>query len=277
MDKLVISHIACEAENKQILNDVSLTVNKGDCLALLGPNGHGKSTLLNVLMGSPKYKVLSGSVTLDGEDLLSLSVDERSKKGIFMAFQNPPEVPGVVTMDFYRAMLNARSEKPISLIKFYRNTTSAYEKVGLDSDMASRHLNEGYSGGEKKRNEILQMVMLSPSLALIDEIDSGLDVDALNVISSVINELKEQGTTFIIISHYDRLYDLVNVNRTAVMVNGKIAIEGDASLAKRISKEGYTFLQKEYGIKITKDEKAANDVSIGTCGVKQIINKQVTR
>ena len=117
------------------------------------------------------------------------------------------------------------------------------------------------------------MVMLSPSLALIDEIDSGLDVDALNVISSVINELKEQGTTFIIISHYDRLYDLVNVNRTAVMVNGKIAIEGDASLAKRISKEGYTFLQKEYGIKITKDEKAANDVSIGTCGVKQIINK----
>lgn len=273
MDKLVISHIACEAENKEILNDVSLTVNKGDCLALLGPNGHGKSTLLNVLMGSPKYKVLSGSVTLDGEDLLSFSVDERSKKGIFMAFQNPPEVPGVVTMDFYRAMLNARSEKPISLIKFYRNTTSAYEKVGLDSDMASRHLNEGYSGGEKKRNEILQMVMLSPSLALIDEIDSGLDVDALNVISSVINELKEQGTTFIIISHYDRLYDLVNVNRTAVMVNGKIAIEGDASLAKRISKEGYTFLQKEYGIKITKDEKAANDVSIGTCGVKQIINK----
>lgn len=273
MDKLIISHIACEAEGKEILSDVSLIVNQGDCIALLGPNGHGKSTLLNVLMGSPKYKVTVGSVSFDGDDLLSLSTDERSKKGIFMAFQNPPEVPGVVTMDFYRAMLNARSEKPISLIKFYRETTSSYEKVGLDSTMASRHLNEGYSGGEKKRNEILQMLMLSPSLALIDEIDSGLDVDALNVISDVINEMKEKGTTFIIISHYDRLYDLVHVNRTAVMVNGKIALEGDASLAKRISKEGYSFLQKEYDIKITKEEKTANDVSIGSCGVKQVINK----
>lgn len=273
MDKLVISHIACEVEGNPILSDASLSVNQGDCIALLGPNGHGKSTLLNVLMGNPRYRVTSGEITLDGENLLSLSTDERSKKGIFMAFQNPPDVPGVVTMDFFRAMLNARSEKPISMLKFYRETTAAYGKVDLDSDMASRHLNEGYSGGEKKRNEILQMVLLSPSLALIDEIDSGLDVDALNVISSVINELKEKGTTFIIISHYDRLYDLVHVNRTAVMVNGKIALEGDASLAKRISKEGYSFLQKEYGIKITKEEKSANDVSIGSCAVKQVVGK----
>ena len=271
MNKLTISHIACEAEGNKILNDASLTINKGDCIALLGPNGHGKSTLLNILMGNPHYKVTNGTVDLDGEDLLSLSTDERSKKGLFMAFQNPPDVPGVVTMDFFRAMMNAHSEKPVSLIKFYKESTAAYEKVDLDSDMASRHLNEGYSGGEKKRNEILQMLLLNPSIALIDEIDSGLDVDALNVISNVINELKEKGNTFIIISHYDRLYDMVNVNRTAIMVNGSIALEGDSSLAKRISKEGYGFLTKEYGIKITKGEKKPNETSIGSCGVKQVL------
>ena len=269
MEKLVIEHIACQAEGNNILTDVSLTVNKGDCIALLGPNGHGKSTLLNILMGNPRYEVEQGSITLDGENLLSLSVDERSKKGVFMAFQNPPDVPGVVTMDFYRAMLNARSDKPISLLKFYKEVTKAYEEVDLDSDMASRHLNEGYSGGEKKKNEILQMLMLKPDLALIDEIDSGLDVDALAIISKVINRLKEEGTTFIIISHYDRLYDLVNINRTAIMVNGKIAIEGDQELAKRVSKQGYSFLEKEYGIKIAKEEK--QPVSIGTCAVKQVV------
>ena len=268
MKQLIIKDIVCDVEGNGILNQASLTVHQGDCIALLGPNGHGKSTLLNVLIGNPRYHVSQGQITLDGEDLLPLTPDMRSKKGIFMAFQNPPDVPGVVTMDFFRAMINAHSEKPISLLKFYKSTTAAYEEVDLDSDMASRHLNEGYSGGEKKRNEILQMLLLSPSLALIDEIDSGLDVDALALIASVINRLKEQGTTFIIISHYDRLYELVNVNKTAVMVNGKIQLEGDASLAKRISKEGYSFLEKEYGIKLQKEEKV---VSLGSCAVKQVL------
>ena len=183
MKQLIIKDIVCDVEGNGILNQASLTVNQGDCIALLGPNGHGKSTLLNVLMGNPRYHVSQGQITLDGEDLLPLTPDMRSKKGIFMAFQNPPDVPGVVTMDFFRAMINAHSEKPISLLKFYKSTTAAYEEVDLDSDMASRHLNEGYSGGEKKRNEILQMLLLSPSLALIDEIDSGLDVDALALLS----------------------------------------------------------------------------------------------
>lgn len=272
MENLKIENISCVAEGNSILNDCSLEVNKGDCVALLGPNGHGKSTLLNVIMGNPRYQVTKGSVLLDGEDLLSLSVDERSKKGIFMSFQNPPDVPGVVTMDFYRAMLNARLEKPISLLKFYKATQEAYKEVDLNSDMASRHLNEGYSGGEKKRNEILQMYLLSPSLVLLDEIDSGLDVDALKTIADVINKMKEKGTTFIIVSHYDRLYDLVHVNKTAVVVNGKIALQGDESIAKRISKEGYSFLEKEYDINIEKKEKTANSVSIGSCGVKQVIN-----
>ena len=264
MDKLVISHIACEAENKEILNDVSLTVNKGDCLALLGPNGHGKSTLLNVLMGSPKYKVLSGSVILDGEDLLSLSVDERSKKGIFMAFQNPPEVPGVVTMDFYRAMLNARSEKPISLIKFYRNTTSAYEKVGLDSDMASRHLNEGYSGGEKKRNEIIQMKLLKPDFAMLDEIDSGLDVDAIKIVAdNIINLQKETNMALIIVSHYERFYNLVNPTYAHVLVDGRIIAEGDKSLVDKIDAEGYNWLLKEKNISLKQPKKQV--LSLGSC------------
>jgi Fe-S cluster assembly ATP-binding protein len=272
MEKLKIENISCKVDENEILHSCSLEVNKGDCIALLGPNGHGKSTLLNVIMGNPNYKVTEGSITLDGEDLLSLGVDERSKKGIFMSFQTPPDVPGVISMDFFRAMLNARSEKPISLLKFYKATQDAYEKVGLDSSMASRHLNEGYSGGEKKRNEILQMVLLSPSLVLLDEIDSGLDVDALKTIADVIEEMKKKGTTFIIVSHYDRLYDLVHVNRTAVIVNGKIALQGDSSIAKRISKEGYSFLEKEYDIRIEKKEKTANSVSIGACGVKQVIN-----
>ena len=152
MKQLIIKDIVCDVEGNGILNQASLTVHQGDCIALLGPNGHGKSTLLNVLMGNPRYHVSQGQITLDGEDLLPLTPDMRSKKGIFMAFQNPPDVPGVVTMDFFRAMINAHSEKPISLLKFYKSTTAAYEEVDLDSDMASRHLNEGYSGGEKKRN-----------------------------------------------------------------------------------------------------------------------------
>ena len=272
MEQLTINHIACEVEGLDILHDVNLTVNKGDCIALLGPNGHGKSTLLNILMGNPRYEVTSGSIQLDGEELLPLGPDERSKKGVFMAFQNPPDVPGVVTMDFFRSMINSHQEKPVSLLKFYRESTAAYEKVDLDPEMAQRHLNEGYSGGEKKRNEILQMLLLNPSLALIDEIDSGLDVDALKVIADVINELKEKGTTFLIISHYDRLYDMVHINRTAVMVNGKIALEGGPELASRISKEGYQFLSKEYGINIQKEEK--EQVSIGSCGVKQVLPKK---
>ena len=268
MEEFTIQDLSAEAEGKRILKGVDLTIRKGDLVALLGPNGHGKSTLLNCLLGSPHYKVTSGKAVLDGEDILSLSTDERSKKGIFMAFQNPPDVPGVLTMDFFRGMMNAHLEKPISLFEFYKKTTSAYEEVGLDSEMASRHLNEGYSGGEKKRNEILQMLLLKPQLALLDEIDSGLDVDALTLIANAIDKMRKEGTTFIVISHYDRLLDLIHPNRTAVMVDGKIALEGDYSLAQRISKEGYSFLEREKGISIHKEEEAVP--SLGVCGAKVV-------
>lgn len=271
MEKLIIKDLKAQAEGNDILKGLNLEIDKGDTLALLGPNGHGKSTLLNVLMGSPRYTVTEGSIDLDGEDLLSMDVSQRSKKGLFMAFQNPPDVPGVVTMDFFRAAINAHQEKPVPLFKFYKMTTEAYKSVSLDSNMASRHLNEGYSGGEKKRNEILQMLLLKPSLVFLDEIDSGLDVDALSTIADVINKLKEEGTTFVIISHYDRLYDLISPNKTAVVVDGRIALQGDVSLAKRISKEGYSFLEKEYGIAISKKENKV--ASIGECAAKQVIQK----
>ena len=271
MSDIIVSNLSCEAEGNEILKGVNLTIHEGDCLALLGPNGHGKSTLLNVLMGSPRYKVTEGSALLDKQDLLQMTTDARSKLGLFMAFQNPPDVSGVVTMDFFRAAMNSHVEKPVSLFQFYKATTSAYEKVGLDSAMSSRHLNEGYSGGEKKRNEILQMLLLKPKFAFLDEIDSGLDVDALNSLASIIKELKNNGTTFVIISHYDKLYDLVKPNRTAVIVDGKVAVEGDSSLASRISKNGYSFLEKEYHISLTKKEK--QQVSIGECAAKQIIQK----
>ena len=271
MDEIKINNLFCEAEGNQILKGLNLTIKQGDCLALLGPNGHGKSTLLNAIMGSPRYKVTSGDIFLNDENVLNMSVDERSKKGLFMAFQNPPDVPGVVTMDFFRASINSHVDKPISLLQFYKATTGAYEKVGLDPNMASRHLNEGYSGGEKKRNEILQMLLLKPKFAFLDEIDSGLDVDALNQMAGIINELKNNGTTFVIISHYDKLYELIKPNRTAVIVNGKVALEGGYELSSRISHEGYSLLEKEYNISIAKEEK--KQVSIGECSVKQVINK----
>ena len=257
MEKLIVSNLSAEAGGKESLNNLSLTLEKGDCLALLGPNGHGKSTLLNVLMGSPEYRITSGSAELDGEDLLSLTADQRSRKGIFMAFQNPPDIPGIVASDFFRASLNVRREEPVSAYDFYRLTEDAYKKVGLNSDMASRHLNEGFSGGEKKRDEILQMLLLKPDLVFLDEIDSGLDVDALAQIAAIINDM-----------HYDRLYDIVSPNRTAIMVNGSVALEGDSSLAKRVSKEGYSFLRSEYGIDLSKkksvaDPKAPNIMSLG--------------
>lgn len=266
MEQLQIQGLTCTVEGKEILHGVDLTIDKGDVVALLGPNGHGKSTLLNCLMGSPHYHVESGKVLWDGQDFLSLSTDERSRKGLFLAFQNPPDVPGVVTMDFFRGMINAHREKPIPLYEFYKKTTAAYAQVGLDSEMASRHLNEGYSGGEKKRNEILQMLLLKPELALLDEIDSGLDVDALSMIAKAINQAREEGTTFLVISHYDRLLEMIHPNRTAVMVDGRIALLGDESLSRRIAKEGYSFLEKEHGIDLRKAEE--EKTSIGVCGAK---------
>ncbi len=269
MNKLEIINLHVSVEDKEILKGVNLTINQGECLALLGPNGHGKSTLLAAIMGNPHYKVTQGKILLDGEDVLSMSIDERSKKGLFLAMQYPSEIPGVVNQDFLRASMNAHRDTPIKLFEFYRSVESASKKVNLPLDMVNRFLNEGFSGGEKKRNEILQLILLNPSIALLDEIDSGLDVDAINTIASVIDDLHQKGMSFLVVSHYARLYDLIHPTHSAIMINGKIVLEGDKTLIDRVDKEGYEFLKREHGIDIAKEEKKMNTVSLGACAVNQ--------
>lgn len=270
MNELVIKDLHVNAGNKKILKGVNLTIKKGDFLALLGPNGHGKSTLLAAIMGNPHYEVTKGSITFDGKDVLKMSVDERSKAGLFLGFQNPYEIPGVISADFYKSMINVRNKEHVSLYNFYKSLETASKEVKIPMEMVNRSLNDGFSGGEKKRNEILQMVLLNPEFVMLDEIDSGLDVDAINVVSDVINKQKEKGSSFIVISHYARLFDLIKPNRTAVMINGKIAVEGGPEIFKRIDQEGYEWIKSELGIEVEKDTKEMNKVSIGVCATKEL-------
>ena len=269
MENLIIRNLHVSTDGKEILKGVNLEIKKGEVVALLGPNGHGKSTLLNAIMGHPKYTITEGEIILDGENIVEMSTDERAKKGLFLAMQYPSEVPGVINADFLRSAINARNEKPISLYKFIKSLDGACKQLNMPLDLANRTLNEGFSGGEKKRNEILQMLMLNPTYCMLDEIDSGLDVDAINTVSEAIKSLEDENHSFLVISHYARLFDLINPTRAVVMVNGRIALEGDVSLIKRIDKEGYEFLKTEHGIKIEKDEQPMNKVSIGVCATRE--------
>lgn len=274
MKELVIKNLHVSVENKEILKGINLTVKEGEIVALLGPNGHGKSTLLAAIMGNPHYKVTEGTITFDGEDVLKMSVDERSRKGLFLAFQSPSEIPGVVSADFFKGALNARRDKKIKLFEFYRLLENASKEVQLPFDMVNRNLNDGFSGGEKKRNEILQVILLEPSISMLDEIDSGLDVDAINVVSeAIIKEHKEKNMGFLVISHYARLFDLIKPTRAVVMINGKIVKEGDHSLIEKIDKQGYEWIGEELGISVEKEdqEKPMNKVSIGSCATKEAI------
>lgn len=271
MSKLVIENLHVSARDVEILKGVNLTLEEGETLALLGPNGHGKSTLLGAIMGNPNYTVTEGRIALDGKDVLVMSVDERSKAGIFLAMQYPSEIPGVNSASFLKAAMNARREKPMSLFTFYSELKKAYGEMGVPFEMSNRNLNEGFSGGEKKRNEILQMKLLDPKFALLDEIDSGLDVDAIGVVSKAIVEEQKKGRGFLVVSHYARLYDLIQPTRVAIMINGRIQYEGDPSLIARIDQEGYEWLKREHGIEIEKENAGMNKVSIGTCAVKETI------
>lgn len=269
MESLIIKDLYVSTENKEILKGVNLEIKKGEVIALLGPNGHGKSTLLNVIMGHPKYTITKGEIILNGENIIDLSADEKAKRGLFLGMQYPSEVPGVINADFLRAAINSRNEKPISLYKFIKSLDNACKQLKMPLDLANRSLNEGFSGGEKKRNEILQMLLLNPTFCMLDEIDSGLDVDAINTVSEAIRSLEDENHGFLVISHYARLFDLINPTRAVVMVNGKIALEGGVDLIKRIDTEGYEFLKTEYGIKIEKDETEMNKVSIGVCATRE--------
>lgn len=269
MAKLEIKNLHVKVADKHILNGVDLTVSDGEVVALLGPNGHGKSTLLNAIMGNPNYVVTEGSIHFDGQDVLAMSVDERSRAGLFLGMQAPSEVPGVVNADFIRAALNARTDKPVSPIKLFRLIEKASKEMQMPLDLSNRNLNEGFSGGEKKRNEILQMKLLQPTLAMLDEIDSGLDVDGIKVIADQINNERKAERAFLIISHYARLYDLINPTRAIVMINGQIVVDCDVSVIQRIDSEGYEWLAREKGIKIEKE--TVKVTTLGSCAVKESI------
>ncbi len=275
MSTLEIRDLHVNVEDKEILKGVNLTVNSGEIHALMGPNGNGKSTLLLTVMGHPRYKVTQGTITLDGQDVLSMSVDARSKAGLFIAMQYPQEVPGVTNSDFLKAAVNAHREKPVKLFEFIRTLDKTLDDLQLKSDMAHRFLNEGFSGGEKKRNEIVQMKLLKPQIAMMDEIDSGLDVDALKVVADNINKLhEEQNMGMIIVSHYERFYDLIKPTHAHVLINGRIVIDGDADLARKIDAEGYEWLLKQENIELEKEEETRRAISLGTCAanVKRNVN-----
>jgi Fe-S cluster assembly ATP-binding protein len=286
MSTLVIKDLWVKVADINILKGVNLTVNEGETIALLGPNGHGKSTLLSAIMGHPKYQVTQGSIEIDGKDVLSMSVDERSKAGLFLGMQHPSEVPGVINSDFLKAAINVRREKPISVIELYRTLENSSKQMKIALDLSHRHLNEGFSGGERKRNEILQMILLKPSIAMLDEIDSGLDVDALQTVANAITKLKqEKSIAFLIISHYARLFEMIPPTRAVVMINGKIAIEGGKEIIAKIDGSGYEWIKKEYGISIEKESReeniknqaAMNAVSIGACATNESVKANVKK
>ena len=269
MSKLTINNLHVSVENKEILHGINLEVSSNETVALLGPNGHGKSTLLQTVMGNPHYKITKGSIFLDDIDVLKMSVDERSKAGIFLAMQYPSEVPGVNNAEFLKAAMNLRQEKPMSLYQFYSKLDAAYKQVGIPFEMSNRSLNEGFSGGEKKRNEILQMILLQPKFALLDEIDSGLDVDALKIVSDAIVNFKN-GHGLLVVSHYARLYNLIKPTRAVVIVNGRIATEGGPEIIKKIDEKGFEWLKTELGIEIEKEEEKMSQKSIGICATKEM-------
>lgn len=270
MKTIEIKDLHVSVGETEILKGINLTVRSGELHALLGPNGHGKSTLLQALMGNPKYEVTSGQILLNGKDVLSMSVDERAKKGLFLAMQYPPEISGVTISDLMKEAINQRRETPISLYKFIKDLEKSTTDVNLPLDMVHRFVNEGFSGGEKKRNEVLQMLLLKPDFALLDEIDSGLDVDALKVVSEAINRYRTNENGLLVVSHYARLYDLISPSHVHVVVNGKIVVSGQSDIITKIDTLGYEWLKDEFGIEVSKEEakEYVRPSVMGQCVVK---------
>ncbi|MFD0958285.1 Fe-S cluster assembly ATPase SufC [Paenibacillus chungangensis] len=248
--QFVIEGLKAEIEGKEILKGIDLKMNGGEIHAIMGPNGTGKSTLASALMGHPKYEVTSGTVTLDGEDLMEMEVDERARAGLFLAMQYPSEIPGVTNSDFLRSAINARREEgnEISLIKFIRQMEGKMKELEMNPEFAHRYLNEGFSGGEKKRNEILQMMLLDPKVVVLDEIDSGLDIDALRIVADGVNAMRSEERSFLIITHYQRLLNYITPDHVHVMMQGRIVKSGGPELAERLENEGYDWVKEELGI-----------------------------
>lgn len=247
MNQLEIKKLNVSVEGTQILKDFTLTVPKGEVHAIMGPNGTGKSTLAKALAGHPDYEVLSGEVLLDGVNILEMEPDERSRAGLFMAFQYPSEIPGVSIANFLRAAVQARlaEGEELDATAYYKHLYSKMDLLEIDRKFTARSINEGFSGGEKKRNEILQMAMLEPKYAIMDETDSGLDIDALRIVSNGVNTLRGENLGILLITHYQRILDYIVPDVVHVMWDGRIVRSGDKSLALELEDKGYDWVKEE--------------------------------
>jgi len=247
---LKIEDLHVSIEGKEIVKGFSLEIKGGEIHAVMGPNGTGKSTLASALMGHPKYEITGGKVTFDGQDLLEMEVDERARAGLFLAMQYPSEISGVTNADFLRTAINARRGEgnEIPVMQFIKKLDEKMKLLDIDEEFANRYLNEGFSGGEKKRNEILQLMMLEPKIAILDEIDSGLDIDALKIVAKGVNAMRSPEFGCLIITHYQRLLNYIKPDKVHVMMKGRIVKSGGPELAERLEAEGYDGLKKELGI-----------------------------
>ena len=244
---LKIENLRVEIDGQEILKGLDLEVGIGEIHAIMGPNGSGKSTLANVLMGHPRYEITDGSVIFEGEDVLELEPDERAKMGLFLAFQYPSEVPGVSVANFLRTAVNSVREEELSTMEMYRLLQEKMAIMQMDPKFAERYLNEGFSGGEKKRNEILQMLMLEPRLAIMDETDSGLDIDALQVVARGVNEVRGPDFSAVLITHYQRILRYIEPDRVHVMLDGRLVTSGGKELAEALEERGYDWVRQEFG------------------------------
>lgn len=246
---LEVKNLHATINGKEILKGINLVIKTGEVHAIMGPNGSGKSTLSAVLVGNPMYEVTQGEVTFNGKDLLAMAPEDRAHEGLFLSFQYPVEIPGVSMTNFMRAAINEKrkyqGQEPMSAGDFIKLMKEKRRVVELDSKLSNRSVNEGFSGGEKKRNEIFQMAMLEPTLSILDETDSGLDVDALRIVAEGVNKLKRPDTSTIVITHYDRLLDLIKPDIVHVLFNGRIVKTGGPELAKEIEDKGYDWIKAE--------------------------------
>ncbi|MEC7895112.1 MAG: Fe-S cluster assembly ATPase SufC [Bacteroidota bacterium] len=244
---LEIKNLHVSINNNKILKGLNLNINKGEVHAIMGPNGSGKSTLASVIAGREEYKVNKGSIIYSNKKLLKLSADERALKGIFLAFQYPVEIPGVSTTNFIKTAVNqvreSKGKKPLDAVAFLKVMKEKMKIVKINQALLSRSINEGFSGGEKKRNEIFQMAMLDPKLAILDETDSGLDIDALKIVAKGVNKLKSKDNATIIVTHYQRLLDYIIPDYVHVLIDGKIVKSGDKNLAQELEKKGYDWIK----------------------------------
>ena len=254
---LQIRALQARGKEKPILMGIDLDIRTGEIHALMGPNGSGKSTLANVLMGHPGYQVTGGSVLLDGEDFLALSTSERARRGIFLAFQYPVEIPGITVGRFLKRALETRAGDPVNVSAFLKELRERMKDMQMEGDFINRYLNQGFSGGEKKRMEILQMLMLKPSIAILDETDSGLDIDALSIVADGVNRMRGPDFSALIITHYQRILSRVVPDFVHIMYKGRIVTSGGKELVETLETRGYDWVKKQYGIEEEAGEPAA--------------------